>query len=171
MVRVVGPGGQGRTRPKPRIPGTMKILSSARIAVIDANFPRRAAMCAALTELGMLRIQPAGSLDEACDLGAGVPFELCVINVSGQPGASPMTLPIYSFDSHVTPAILIADNNSRDMVRAGTACGYSVVLASPAAPRLIYRRIGSILQRVRRQGRRAPKLAPAIDSPVALQDA
>ena len=149
----------------------MKILSSARIAVIDANFPRRAAMCAALVELGMLRIQPAGSLDEACDLGAGVPFELCVINVSGQPGASPMTLPIYSFDSHLTPAILIADNNEREMVRAAAACGYSVVLAAPAAPRLVYRRIGSILQRVRRQGRRAPKLAPAVVVPAALQDA
>ena len=146
----------------------MKILSSARIAVIDADFPRRAALCAALTELGMLRLQPAGSLDEACDLAAGVPFELCVVNVAGGPGASPMTLPIYSFDPHVTPAILIADNNARDMVRAAAACGYSVVLASPAAPRLIYRRIGSVLQKVRRQGRRrAPTVTPAIVTPAA----
>jgi len=119
----------------------------------------------------MLRLQPAGSLDEACDLGAGVPFELCVVNVAGG-NISPLALPIYSFDPHVTPAILIADNNARDMVRAASACGYSVVLAAPAAPRLIYRRIGSILQKVRRQGRRAPKLTPAIAVPAAeLQDA
>jgi hypothetical protein len=149
----------------------MKILSSARIAVIDADFPRRAALCAALGELGMLRLQPAGSLDEACDLAAGVPFELCVINLSGRPDASPLNLPIYSFDPHVTPAILIADNNARDMVRAAATCGYSIVLAAPAAPRLIYRRIGSILQRVRRQGRRAPKMAPVITAPAELQDA
>lgn len=140
----------------------MKILSSARIAVLDADLARRAALCAALTDLGMRRLHPVGSLDEARALTAAGPVDLCIVHPHDLEAIPTGRFPLYPFDPAVTPAILIASDTSRETVRAAAACGYRVLLASPAAPRLVYRRIGSILQKVRRRRRNgAPKLAPA----------
>ena len=140
---------------------------------MDADLARRAALCAALGELGMLRLHPVGSLEEARALTASGPVDLCIVEPRGLETIPTGRFPLYPFDPALTPAILIADDASRETLRMAAAGGYRVVLASPAAPRLVYRRIGSILQKVRRRGRgRAPKLAPAAAASTAeLQEA
>jgi hypothetical protein len=39
------------------------------------------------------------------------------------------------------------------MIAAATEAGYSAVVGLPVVPRLLYRRLGSILQKARRSGR------------------
>lgn len=49
-----------------------------------------------------------------------------------------------------TPGILLSTDTSRVMVHEAHNAGYRAVVALPVSPRLLYRRIGSILQRARR---------------------
>lgn len=111
----------------------------------------------------MLRLHPVASFEEARALTASGPVDLCIVHPHSLEAVPTGRFPLYPFDPMLTPAILIAADASRETVRLAVAGGYRVVLASPAAPRLVYRRIGSILQKVRRRGRnRTPKLAPAV---------
>ena len=142
----------------------MRIFSSARIAVIDADPDHRAALCSAMAEFGMLQILSAASFEEARQRAGEAPIDLCVVNApsfqrGGQNGGTPF--PLYPFDPAETPAILIAAHPTRETVRVAAAHGYRFVMPAPAVPRLVYRRIGSILQKVRRAARvKPPELAP-----------
>ncbi len=128
----------------------MRIFSSARIAVIDADSERRAALCSALAGLGLAKILSASSFEQARDLDDQAPLDICVVQVAGQP---------YPFDPARTPAILLSSDFSGDLGRKA-AQGYRAVLPASAPPRLIYRRIGSILQKMRRVNRaKTPEFA------------
>lgn len=143
----------------------MRIFASARIAVLDTDPERRTALCTALADLGMLQLLPAGAVEEARIHATGAPVDLCIVVASGfarreLDGES--SLPPNPFDPARTPAILIAADLTRQTVKAATAAGYRLVVPAPVVPRILYRRIGSILQKVRRAGRiQAPELAPA----------
>lgn len=147
----------------------MRIFSSARIAVIDADSAHRTAFCAALKELGMERILPASTIEEAREFDRQAPLDLCVVHAAevpanGRNGGYPRN----PFDPARTPGILLAANAGRDAARLAHALGYRVALPTPAVPRLVYRRMGSILQKVRRSRRvNAPELAPLAAPPAA----
>ncbi|MEX0589658.1 MAG: hypothetical protein WD207_01080 [Xanthobacteraceae bacterium] len=100
---------------------------------------------------------PAASADEAQRIGAEQAPDLCVVDPRRLPNAiAEVTprIPVNPFDPARTPGILIAVDATRETLKAAAASGYSVVLALPVVPRLLYRRIGSLLQRVRRTDRR-----------------
>lgn len=141
----------------------MRIFSSARVAVIDADPDHRTMLCAALADFGMVQLVPVAGLSEARELARQTPFDLVVVNAPGFAAAAAggLALPLNPFDPARTPAILLAADTGRETVRVAAAHGYRVVLPSPAVPRIVYRRIGSILQKVRRANRvKAPQLAP-----------
>ena len=144
----------------------MRIFSSARVAVIDADAVRRTALCAAMAEFGLLQLLPAADFDEAREHFARAPLDLCVVHA---PDGGGMPFPPYPFDPARTPAILIAHLTAGETIRMALAHGYRVVLPAPAAPRIVYRRIGSILQKVRRAKRvKGPELTIP-SSPPTLQ--
>jgi hypothetical protein len=54
------------------------------------------------------------------------------------------------------PCLLLLSSMSRAGARAATAAGFAAVMAADSGPRLIYRRVGALMQRVRRLGRARP---------------
>jgi hypothetical protein len=143
----------------------MRIFSSARVAVVDPNAARRTALCAAMTEFGLLQLLPVADFDEAKQLAARAPLDLCVVHTPDA-AANGLPFPAYPFDPARTPAILIAPLKPGETIRMALAHGYRVVLPAPAMPRIVYRRIGSVLQKVRRANRaKGPELALPSPSP------
>jgi DNA-binding NtrC family response regulator len=144
----------------------MKIMASARVVVLHADPHERGILCSALAELGMLKLQPAGSLEEIRRRADSSSVDLCVVDAASLAGAAPAAiggLPPNPFDPARTPAILIAKDASRETLKAAAASGYNAVLAAPVSPRLLYRRIGSLLQKARRANRaQAAALAAGI---------
>lgn len=142
----------------------MRVFASARIAVLDADPVDNASLCQALSELGMLQLLPVSTVDDARMLAKGAPVDLCVVVAAGlerKEDAGIGSFPPNPFDPARTPGILISSDLTRQAVRTAMALGYRVVIPAPVAPRILYRRIGSILQKVRRAGRiQAPELAP-----------
>ena len=143
----------------------MRIFASARVAVLDNDPERRAALCKALTELGMLQLLPVGTAEEARMLARGAPVDLCIVDAAGislEGIAGKNNIQPNPFDPARTPAILIAADLGHQTVRAAMSSGYRLVMPAPVVPRVLYRRIGSILQKVRRAGRIGEaELAPA----------
>lgn len=62
------------------------------------------------------------------------------------------------------PCLLLAEGVSRTLKRSAIASGYAAVMGADSAPRLIYRRVGALMQRVRRVGR-ARNAVEALDLP------
>lgn len=134
----------------------MRFLPAARIVVLDADARHRAEICGALTELGLAQVLPAATLPDAKSLADERPVDLCVVDMRGfealirEDGRKVLPNP-YLADG--TPAILLSADTSRAMVHEAHAAGYRAVVGLPVMPRLLYRRIGSMLQKVRRSNR------------------
>jgi hypothetical protein len=129
----------------------MRGLSLARIVVIAADPADRNFLCAALATFGLRRVTPASGLDEARRAEAAP--DLCVVDPRQLIPAT-SRIPSNPFDPARTPGILLAPDASHDTLKVAVASGYSAVVGVPVAPRLLYRRIGSVLQKVRRAERR-----------------
>jgi DNA-binding NtrC family response regulator len=149
----------------------MRIFASARIAVLDSDPNRRSALCEALSGCGMLHLLPVGTVEEARTLANGAPVDLCVVDATGLArNADGHRIPINPFDPARTPGILIAADITRHTVKAAMASGYRLVVPAPVVPRILYRRIGSVLQKVRRESRiQSPDLAPAAANSAELR--
>lgn len=133
----------------------MRFLPNARIVVLDGDARRRALICGELAELGLTQVVPAGSVKEARGLAAERPLDLCVVDPRAlDPDSRTKVFP-NPFHRDGTPAVLLATDTSVKMLEAATAAGYRAVIRMPATPRLLYRRIGSILQKARRTTRSA----------------
>jgi DNA-binding NtrC family response regulator len=131
----------------------MRFLPNARIVVVDGDARRRSLLCAELADLGLAQVVPAGSVKEARRLAADRPFDLCIVDARAL-GSGSQTKVFPSPFQDGTPAILIAADVSVSQDVA-TAAGYRAVIGSPVTPRLLYRRMGSILQKARRAARGA----------------
>ena len=127
----------------------MRFLPNARIVVLDGDARRRTLICGELVELGLTQVVPAGSVKEARRLAAVRPLDLFVIDPRALDTSSPAKVFPNPFHSDGTPAILLATDTSAAMLEAAAAAGYRAVIRLPVAPRLLYRRIGSILQKAR----------------------
>jgi two-component system, OmpR family, response regulator len=142
----------------------MRFLPAARIVVLDADRDHRAFICASLGELGLLQVLPAATLPEAREIAEKQPIDLCVVDPRGfgalarAEGKKVIANP---FRHDAIPAVLLSADTSRAMIVAATEAGYRVVVGLPVTSRLLYRRIGSILQKTRRAGRSAAEEARA----------
>jgi hypothetical protein len=146
----------------------MRALSSARVVVVDADPDHRNSLCSALAALGVTQVLPAGNVDEVRALDP--PPHICVVNVRGLPGGQ--RVPRNPFDPARTSGILIVAEANGEILKTAVGSGYSAVLRAPVVPRLLYRRIGSVLQKARRVGRRGHlEMTARSVAPVALHDA
>ncbi|HXL67578.1 MAG TPA: hypothetical protein VN930_02305 [Xanthobacteraceae bacterium] len=133
----------------------MRCLPNARIVVLDGDARSRVLVCAGLTELGLTQVVPAGSAREARQLAAERPIDLCVVDPRAIGPESRTKVFPNPFHDDATPAILVAAETSVVTLEAAAAAGYRAVIGFPVVPRLLYRRIGSILQKARRTARNA----------------
>jgi DNA-binding response OmpR family regulator len=134
----------------------MRFLPAARIVVLDADRDHRAFLCASLGDLGLLQVLPAATLPEAREIADKQPADLCVVDPRGFEAlarAEGKKIIANPFRHVGTAAILLNIDTSRAMTVVAAEAGYRAVVGLPVLPRLLYRRIGSILQKTRRAGR------------------
>jgi DNA-binding response OmpR family regulator len=135
----------------------MRFLPAARIVVLDADARHREDICAGLSDLGLIQVLAAGTLPDAKAFAHERPIDLAVVDMRGfqdlarEQGKKILPNP---FIAEGTPVILLASDTSRAMVHEAHAAGYRAVVSLPVSARLLYRRIGSILQKTRRSHRR-----------------
>jgi DNA-binding response OmpR family regulator len=121
--------------------------------ILDADARHRDAVCRGLGELGLLQVLAAGTLPDARALAQERAADLIVVDGRGfadlarEQGRKVLPNPLIGDG---TPGILLSADTSRAMVHDAHSAGYRAVVALPISPRLLYRRIGSILQRARR---------------------
>ena len=131
----------------------MRFLPAARIMVLDADARHRDAVCKGLRELGLLQVLAAGTLPDVKAMAQERAPDLVIVDGRGfedlarEQGKRVLPNPLIGDG---TPGILLAADTSRVMVHEAHNAGYRTVVALPVSPRLLYRRIGSILQRARR---------------------
>ena len=142
----------------------MKVLPTARILLVDSHSERRHATRLALAALGVGSVREAASLDEVADPSLLGSADVLVVQVD-DPDAAPSNP--FRFGAGI-PAVLVAEVPAQQLVRAAGRAGYDSALGAPVAPRLLYRRIGSVMQRARRLSR---PLAAAVATPAALAPA
>ena len=124
----------------------MKVLPTARILIVDSQSERREALREALAVFGVGAIQGAATLGEIEEVPTQPAADVLVVYADDLE-----QIPENPFrDGNSTPAILIAEVATAALVRAAARGGYDAALGAPLAPRLLYRRIGSVLQRARR---------------------
>lgn len=133
----------------------MKVLPTARILLVDSQMERRQATRLALSAFGVGAVREAASVDEVADPALYAAADVLVVQVD-DPEDAP-TNP-FRFGAGI-PAVLIAEVPAQLLVRAAGRGGYDAALGAPLAPRLLYRRIGSVLQRARRLARPASATA------------
>lgn len=133
----------------------MKVLPTARILLVDSQSERRQATRLALTAFGVGAVTEAQSLEEARAPSGTSAADVLVIQVD-----DPEQVPENPYrDGGGVPAILIVEVPTAMLARAAGRAGYDAALGVPFQPRMLYRRIGSVLQRARRSAR--PSLSTA----------
>ncbi|MEP9353949.1 hypothetical protein ABLE93_10165 [Xanthobacter sp. KR7-65] len=116
---------------------------------------RRQATRLALSALGVGSVREVASVDEVNDLASQGTADVLVVQVD-DPEDAPANP--FRFGAGI-PAVLVAEVPAQQLVRIAGRTGYDAALGAPVAPRLLYRRIGSVLQRARRLGRPATATA------------
>jgi DNA-binding response OmpR family regulator len=151
----------------------MRFLPAARIVILAADRDHRAFICNSLGELGLLQVLPAATLPEAREIADQQPADLCIVDPRGfealarTEGKKVISNP---FRQDGTAAVLLSADTSRAMIVAAAEAGYRAVVGLPVAPRLLYRRIGSILQKARRSRRFASAAARATASAAGFSE-
>jgi hypothetical protein len=127
---------------------------AARLVLLDADQARRDALARSLGELGAFDIHCIATVADASAAGSSADIYLIEgpsLAANDEGGAvSPNP-----FAASGVPAILMLPVPSNEQRRLALRAGYTVVLAAPVPPRLLYRRIAHLLQNARRAKRRA----------------
>ena len=140
-----------------RMERPMKVLPTARILIVDPQMERRQATRAGLAALGVGALTEAASLDKTEHPLSEGHMDVIVVQADdlNQVPENPFR------QCGGVPAILVAEGTPSVLTRAATMGGYDAAVGMPVLPRLLYRRIGSVLQRARRNNR------PQVAAPAA----
>lgn len=127
----------------------MKVLPISRILLVDSLKDRREALRLELLKFGLGDVLEAETLEDASRPALAEHANLLVVQADDpdQISENPYR------DGGGIPAILIVDLPPRELERASVQGGYEAALGMPVSPRLLYRRIGSVLQQARRTSR------------------
>lgn len=126
----------------------MKVLPTARILIIDSDVDRRQITRTGLSALGVGAVTEVATVQEAQALPRA--FDVVVVQVN-----TVDDVPDHPFREaeDAVPAVMVADGTTLQLTRTAGRCGYEAAVGMPLLPRLLYRRIGSVLQRARRAQR------------------
>ena len=150
----------------------MKLILSAHVLLLDRDEQSRQEMGAALRALGIQKISEAQAPSDASAVLARERVDVVVVIAGAESDPVPgqmRRLPAVPGDAKLS-AVLLLREPSRADTRLANSIGYDAVLALPVSPRILYRRIGSVMQRARRQGRAHASAAHA-GGPVMLAEA
>lgn len=151
---------------------TMKLILSAHVLLLDRDERARQELVAALRALGIQKISEFAARSEADAVLARERVDVVVVAAGSESDPVPgqaRRLPAVPGDSRISTVLLLAEPSRADM-RLANSIGYDAVMALPVSPRILYRRIGSVMQRARRQGR--GRLSKALaGGPVMLAEA
>lgn len=136
-----------------------KQIQDARVVVLRLDGVDPADAAQSLKDLGIVHavgLADVGSLSVHIEGG-----KVDVLVVSSPPSAGivqPSVLPLPPQPPEAAlkagiPCLLLLPGTSRSAARMALAAGYAAVMSVDAAPRQVYRRIGALMQRVRRIGR------------------
>ncbi|BBF94255.1 response regulator transcription factor [Blastochloris tepida] len=139
----------------------MKLILSAHVLVVDPDPQTRHETGEALRLLGIQRITEVGTLEEASAAFDAARVDVAVVSGVGGPDGEPLAGQPRQFPAAPgrdlnAPSILLLADPVRSDIRAANAAGYDAVVPLPLVPRTLYRRIGSLMQRARRQERTRP---------------
>lgn len=141
----------------------MKVLPIARIVVIDSNADRRETTRVGLTALGVGSVTEFATVSEL--EGGANAYDVLVIqaddaeNVPDNP---------FRDSPDAVPAVLVVDGAPNVLARIASRAGYDAAVGMPLLPRLLYRCIGSVLQRARRMNKPAIAARPAEEAAPAV---
>lgn len=127
----------------------MKVLPLSRILLVDSSKERREALRLELLKFGLGDVLEAETLETAS--GSALPENVNLLVVQADSPEQISENP--HRDGGKIPAILIVDLPPRELERASLQVGYEAALGMPVSPRILYRRIGSVLQQARRMSR------------------
>ncbi|MGU3493124.1 hypothetical protein ACLBXM_03690 [Xanthobacteraceae bacterium A53D] len=141
----------------------MKVLPTARILIIDSNPERRETTRVGLSALGVGSVTEFASVAE---MEQGERNYDVLVMQADDPENVPEN-PFRDTDDSV-PAVLVVDGPSHLLARVASRNGYDAAVGMPLLPRLLYRRIGSVLQRSRRLSKPAVSARMAEDAQPAV---
>lgn len=125
---------------------------AARLVLLDADQARREALSRSLTELGAFDVLNIATVADASL--AGTPDLFLIEGPSLAANDEGGAISPNPFITSGVPTILMLPSPTNEQRRMALRAGYTVVLAAPVPPRLLYRRIAHLLQNARRAKRR-----------------
>ncbi len=123
----------------------MKVLPTARILIIDSDSDRRETTRVGLTALGVGSVTELSNVSELEQGARGYDVLVMQANDAEQVPENP-----FREAADPIPAVLVVDGAPNLLARVASRAGYDAAVGMPLLPRLLYRRIGSVLQRARR---------------------
>lgn len=138
-----------------------KQIHDARVVVLRLDGVDPAVAVDNLKRLGMVH---AVGLTDPRDLSVHIAagrVDVVVVSVAppvpvwdpqATPGSGLLRPPVAATKVGI-PCLLLIPSFTRTLGRAAMAMGYAAAMSADAAPRLVYRRVGALMQRVRRSGR------------------
>jgi hypothetical protein len=134
-----------------------KVIHAASILVIQPHIELAAQWRAELIDFGMFGVQSAASIDQALEAIKQQSFIGIVVSANTVAEASvaiqrlrPNGEPELTEDGVEIPLLLVLSNPARANEIAARRLGYEAILPAPVHSRLIYRRMGSLMQKARR---------------------
>lgn len=153
-------------------PRTRKAIHVAELLLIQADGDVAAAWREALLDFGMSGVRAVNDADGAiATIRSSRPHG--IVMALSSPAESYALIARLAAgeagDLGDVPVVLVTSQATRTAAIAASNAGFDAVLPFPLSPRLIYRRMGSLMQRARRAVRQRNALPPA--GPVPADDA
>lgn len=140
----------------------MKFIQNVRVAIYGSDLAMGKVLAASLADFGMPLPMQSLTLEDLGREAAGA--EIIIVHLPWTDRQHTSSLPEAvrkaSGRGHDLPFILMVDQADRPLVRLAAAAGYSAVVPVSHGARGIYRKIGAVLQHVRRSAP-PPETVPA----------
>ena len=155
-------------------PISRKVIHAAEVLVIQPDSDVATTWREALLDFGMNGVSTVADIPGALEQIRSNPPAGIVVALPSQAEAHDFMARLSAGESgdmeHV-PVVLVIPQPTRSAVVAAANAGFDAVLPYPLPPRLIYRRMGSLMQKARRvaRQRQAPHLSVVESTPGAAQ--
>jgi hypothetical protein len=127
----------------------MKALKYSHIAVVHDDLSEHggARIAARLQRMAIGRVTTVARIEEAKRLCRAGGLDVCLVVLGGTvPDAVPEALSDAPGQSVGVPTLIVAPVVTPHLRKTARLCGYVAVLPGRIAPRMLYRRIGAVLQ-------------------------
>jgi len=141
----------------------MKSMRRSHIIVVHDNSSSHggARLAARLQRMAIGRVTTTAGMEDARDLCRAGGVDVCLVaNGDAAPDAVPETLADAPGRLFGVPTLIVRPVVTPHLRAAARRRGYAAVLPAKIAPRMLYRRIGAVLQARRR--RRPPASGPRV---------